>query len=135
MEAFINRWLHRGLGIFYLFAGANHFFNPEFYLPLIPDYLPAPLLFNILVGLIELALGVLVFVPHRIKFAAWGIIILLILLIPSHIYFIQIGSCVADGLCIPEWFAWVRLVIVHPLLIVWAWWAGQKSSPKHKLSP
>ena len=127
MEAFINRWLHRGLGMFYIFAGANHFFNPEFYLPLIPDYLPAPIVLNLLVGVIELALGVLVFVPQYTKTAAWGIIILLLVLIPSHAYFIQIGSCVEKGLCIPEWFAWVRLLAVHPLLVLWAWWVGRKA--------
>lgn len=127
MEAFINRWLFRGLGMFYIFAGANHFFNPEFYLPLIPDYLPAPIVLNLLVGVIELALGVLVFVPQYTKTATWGIILLLIALIPSHVYFLQIGSCVPDGLCIAEWIAWVRLLIVHPLLVAWAWWVGRKA--------
>ena len=125
MEAFINRWLHRGLGIFYLFAGANHFFNPDFYLPLIPDYLPAPILLNLLVGIVELALGVLVFIPQYTKLATHGIILLLLVIVPSHIYFIQIGSCVKDGLCIPVWFAWVRLILVQPLFIAWSWKVGR----------
>ncbi len=125
MEAFINRWLHRGLGIFYLFAGANHFFNPDFYLPLIPDYLPAPILLNLLVGIVELALGVLVFIPQYTKLATHGIILLLLVLVPSHIYFIQIGSCVKDGLCIPVWFAWVRFILVQPLFIAWSWKVGR----------
>jgi len=127
MEAFINRWLFRGLGMFYLFAGANHFFNPEFYLPLIPDYLPAPLVLNLFAGIIEMALGILLFIPRFTKTATWGIILLLIALAPSHVYFIQIGSCVESGLCIPEWFAWLRLIIVHPLLGLWAWWVGRKA--------
>ena len=127
MEAFVNRWLYRGLGIFYIFAGANHFINPEFYLPLIPNYLPAHLILNVLVGLVELALGILVFLPRYTQTASWGIVLLLIVLIPSHVYFIQIGSCVKDGLCISEWFAWVRLIMVHPLLIVWAWWIGNRT--------
>jgi len=124
MEAFINRWLHRGLGIFYIFAGANHFISPEFYLPLIPDYLLAPILLNYLVGLIELFLGILVFIPKMKKMACWGIILLLIALIPSHVYFIQIGSCVPEGLCISEWFAWFRLIVIQSLFIFWARWVG-----------
>ena len=128
MEAFINRWLHRGLGLFYIFAGANHFYNPDFYLPLIPDYLPAPVLLNLAVGFMEFILGVLIFIPQYTKFASWGIILLLIVLVPSHVYFIHIGSCVVDGLCIPEWFAWVRLILVHPLLVLWAWWVGKKAT-------
>ena len=127
METFINRWLLRGLGTFYLLAGANHFFNAEFYLPLIPDYLPIPILLNILVGLIELSLGALVFIPSYTSIATRGIVVLLIVLVPSHIYFIQIGSCVPDGLCVPVWFAWVRLIGVHPILALWAWRVGKNS--------
>ena len=125
METFINRWLHRGLGIFYILAGANHFYNPEFYLPLIPDYLPAPLILNLIVGLIEFGLGVLLFIPGYRKTASYAIILVLILLTPSHIYFIQIGSCIVDGLCIPEWFAYLRLLLGQPILIFWAWWVSR----------
>jgi uncharacterized membrane protein len=121
MESLLKKYLKPLLGIFFLFAGANHFANPEFYLPLIPDYLPSPVLLNVLSGLIEVALGVLLFVPRFTKLAAYGIMVFLVILIPSHIYFIQIGSCIEGGLCIPEWFAWVRLVVVQPLFILWAW--------------
>jgi uncharacterized membrane protein len=121
METYLKRYLKPLLGVFFLFAGANHFANPEFYLPLIPDYLPSPALLNVLSGLIEVALGVLLFVPRFTKLAAYGIMVFLVILIPSHIYFIQIGSCIEGGLCIPEWFAWVRLVVVQPLFILWAW--------------
>lgn len=122
MGPFLNRCLKYGLGLFYLLAGLNHFINPAFYLPLIPDYLPAPILLNYLVGLIEITIGVLVFIPTYRKQACVGIISLLVLLIPSHLYFIQIGSCIENGLCIQEWIAWVRLLIVQPILGIWAWW-------------
>lgn len=59
--------------------------------------------------------------PKLRDLAAWGIIVLLLLFIPSHVYFIQIGSCVEDGLCVPSWVAWVRLLIIHPLLVLWAY--------------
>lgn len=121
MEALLKKYLKPLLGIFFLFAGANHFANPEFYLPLIPDYLPSPALLNVLSGLIEVALGVLLFVPRFTKLAAYGIMVFLVILIPSHIYFIQIGSCIEGGLCIPEWFAWVRLLIIQPMFILWAY--------------
>ena len=121
----LNKYLHSLLGVFFIFAGANHFMNSDFYLPLIPDYLPAPLLLNLIVGLIEFGLGVLLFVPGYSKTACYGIIVVLILFIPSHIYFIQIGSCVEDGLCIAEWFAWVRLLLGQPILIFWAWWVSR----------
>jgi uncharacterized membrane protein len=115
----ISKWL---LGLFYLFAGINHFWHPEFYLPLIPDYLPWKVELNQLVGLLEIGLGVGVLLKATRRFAAWGIIILLVLLIPAHVYFIQIGSCIPDGLCVEPWVAWMRLILIHPLLMAWAYW-------------
>lgn len=109
---------------FYLIGGINHFLNPSFYLPLIPDYFPQKELINYLAGIFELVFSIgLVFHRFR-KLASYGIILMLIAFIPSHIYFIQIDACVPDGLCTPVWVAWVRLLIIHPLLILWAWVSG-----------
>ncbi len=127
MATQLNKYLHPILGVFFIFAGAYHFINPAIYLPLIPEYLPAPLLLNLIVGLIEFGLGVLLFVPGFRKIACYGIIAVLILLIPSHIYFIQMGSCVPNGLCIAPWFAWVRLLLGQPLFVLWAWQVSHKS--------
>lgn len=110
------------LGGFYFLAGVNHFINPEFYLPLIPPFLPFPEVINYLSGSLESLLGLLLLIPGYRSIAARGIIILLILFIPSHIYFIVVDSCIEDGLCVPTWVGWSRLVLIHPLLIFWAWW-------------
>jgi uncharacterized membrane protein len=106
---------------FYAFAGLYHFINPEFYHGLIPDYLPFPELINYISGVLEIVLAVGVAIPKYRLIAVKGIIILLILFIPSHIYFITMGSCVEDGLCVSPWVAWARLIIIHPLLLLWAW--------------
>lgn len=106
---------------FYFLAGVNHFVNPGFYLPLIPDYFPEKELLNQIVGIAEIMGAIGLVVSTTQKFAAWGLIVMLIAFIPSHLYFIEIGSCVEDGLCVPEWVAWFRLIVIHPLLIYWAW--------------
>lgn len=106
---------------FYLFAGFNHFRDPGFYLDLIPGYLPYHSLINISSGVIEIFLGLFLIFPSTRSLGAYGIMLMLIAFIPSHIYFIQVGSCVQDGLCVPEWIGWGRLIIIHPLLIWWAW--------------
>jgi len=108
------------LSAFYVLAGLNHFRDPEFYLPLIPEYFPAHELINYVSGILEVILGVLIIPVTTRKYAATGIIILLICFIPAHVYFIQIGGC-AGKLCVPEWIAWVRLLIIHPILIYWAY--------------
>lgn len=114
------------MAAFYLFAGINHFWHPDFYLPLIPEWLPQPELLNSISGVAEIACGALLFASKYRKWAGRGIIVLLIAFIPSHIHFIQIGSCVPGGLCVPAWVAWVRLLIIHPLLMGWAWWTAIK---------
>jgi uncharacterized membrane protein len=106
---------------FYLFAGSYHFVNPDFYYGLIPDYIPYPRLINYASGVLEILLALGVIFPKTRLIAVKGIILLLLLFIPSHVYFIQIGSCIENGLCVPEWLGWVRLVVIHPLLILWAW--------------
>ena len=112
------RWL---LIAFYVVAGINHFLNPKFYLDLIPPYIPFPEFINICSGVLEvlLALGV-IFTKTR-SLAVIGILVMLLAFIPSHIFFIQIGSCVENSLCVEPWLAWVRLLVIHPLLIVWVW--------------
>ena len=107
---------------FYIFAGSNHFLNPEFYMPLIPDYLQDySLVINGVAGVVEIGFGLMLLFPGLRKWGALGIVIMLFSFIPSHVYFIEIGSCIEGGLCVPRWIGWIRLVLIHPLLIVWAW--------------
>ena len=106
---------------FYIFAGFNHFRDPDFYYPLIPPYLPFPELINTAAGIFEIAFGMaLIFTPTR-RLGAILIVLMLIAFIPAHVYFIELGGCLSEGLCVPAWVAWVRLIIIHPLLIWWAW--------------
>lgn len=114
----LGRYLMAG---FYLFGGVNHFLTPQFYLPLIPDYLPEPVLLNIFAGGAAIVLAIGLLVPKYQKFAAWGVIALLVAFIPVHIYFIEMGSCIPDVLCTSELLGWVRLLLIHPLLIGWSW--------------
>ncbi|EMS35090.1 hypothetical protein C943_02983 [Mariniradius saccharolyticus AK6] len=109
------------LTLFFIIAGVNHFINPQLYLPLIPPYFPFPEIINLVSGIVEIVLGFGLLLDKTRKAAAWGVVILLVAFIPSHVYFIQIGSCVPDGLCVPAWVGWVRLVIIHPILLAWAY--------------
>lgn len=107
--------------VFYAFAGTYHFINPEFYYGLIPDYMPIPKFINYLAGATEIILAVGVGIQSLRPLAIKGIILMLIAFIPSHVYFIQVGSCISDSICVDPWIAWLRLLLIHPLLILWAW--------------
>lgn len=118
MKQKLNSGIQAG---FYIIAGMNHFINPDSYYDLIPPYYEYPFLMNILSGAAEVLFGIgLVFKKTR-KISAYGIIYMLIAFITSHVYFIQEGSCIEGALCVPEWMAWIRLIIIQPLLIYWAW--------------
>ena len=110
------------LVVFFILAGFNHFRDPGFYLPLIPEYLPFPEVINYLSGALEILLGVGLISKFSRKWAVYGIIAMLVAFLPSHIYFIEKGGCLEGGLCVPLWVAWVRLVVIHPLLIAWVWY-------------
>lgn len=108
--------------LFYAFAGINHFINPEVYFPLIPDYLsPWNSEINLIAGALEFSLALLL-IPHQVrKTASLGLIILLVAFIPSHIHFITSGLTAVGPLQVTPTMAWIRLLLIHPLLIWWAW--------------
>ena len=105
----------------YVAAGINHFVHPQSYYPIIPGYLPFHPSINILSGIAELVLGILLLVPATRKAAAYGIIVLLVLFIPAHIYMIQKGGHMSETINWPVWAVWVRLFPLQFVLIWWAW--------------
>jgi uncharacterized membrane protein len=106
------------MAIFFIAAGTNHFFNPAFYLAIIPPALPAPRLLNALSGAAEILLGALLLIPGLSRFAAWGLIVLLLVVFPANIYHFTSGGA---GMDVPQWLLAARLPIQF-VLIAWAYW-------------
>lgn len=112
--------------LFYIFAGYYHFANPAFYYPIIPPYLSQwSHTLNMLAGTIEIGLALMLITKETRKAAAWGIFIMLVAFIPSHIYFIQKGNFLLGSIEITPLIAWFRLLVVHPLLLLWAWYISK----------
>ena len=108
--------------ILYLAAGFNHFRKPAIYEGIIPPYIPWHSLINTVSGIAEILLAIgLMFEATRL-YSSYGIIIMLVLFLPVHIYFVQMGSYIPHVMRFPKWVGWLRLVVIHPLLIAWAWW-------------
>ncbi len=109
------------MGVSYGVAGANHFLNADFYLPMMPPYLPLHLELVYLSGVAEVALGVAVLVPGFRRLAAWGIILLLVAIFPANVHIalhdVPLGEA-EQGAGI---WNWVRLPF-QGVLIAWAWW-------------
>ena len=111
---------------FYLFAGYNHFATPSFYFPIIPPYLSTwAKEINILSGIAEIVLALLLIPKLTRTIAVKGIIIMLIAFIPAHIYFIQKGTFTLGSITITPLISYFRLLVGQPLLILWVWWSSK----------
>lgn len=107
-------------GAFMIFGGVNHFLKPEMYLPFIPNMLPE-IAINYLSGILEIVLGIGVFIPKFRTPATFGIMLLMLAFLPLHIMDVfketpAIGSHQA---------ALIRLPIQF-VLIFWAWYIQKK---------
>jgi len=109
--------------VFYIVAGINHFYNPFSYIKIIPSYLPYPRILNWLAGFCELWFAMLLIFRKTRSGAAWGIILMMIAFLPVHIQMVIDAPFLLGGsITITPFIAWVRLIILQPLLILWAWW-------------
>jgi len=70
----------------FVLAGINHFINADFYLKMMPPFLPAHLFLVYLSGVFEVALGILLLIPKFTRLAAWGLIALLVAVFPANVY-------------------------------------------------
>ena len=105
------------LAIFMIAAGTNHFVNPEFYMTIMPPYLPYHLELVYLSGFLEVALGVMLLVPRFSRLAAWGIVALLIAVFPANIYLYQHQELLAAS----PLLHFLRLPL-QAVFLLWACW-------------
>ena len=82
----ISQWL---LSVLMVFAGVMHLISPNFFLKIMPPYFPLHLELVYLSGVFEIGLGIFLLIPRFSRFAAWGIIALLIAVFPANIYLYQ----------------------------------------------
>src|SRR5262249_4257384 len=111
----VMRWL---LAVLFVGAGVMHFVRPDFYVRIMPPYLPWHLALVYLSGVCEVALGVLLVIPPTSRLAAWGLIALLVAVFPANV---QMAMNPQDY---PE-FSPVSLSVRLPLqavLVAWAYW-------------
>jgi len=111
-------WL---MSMFYAGAGVMHFVHPEYYMPMMPPWLPAHAFLVWLSGVAELVFGILV-VDHKVRrWAAWGLILTLIAIFPANLHIALNDIPVfgaAEGAGVMNW---VRLPF-QAVFIAWAWW-------------
>lgn len=102
------------LALFMLYAGIQHFIKPDFFNAFVPEFLGYKTFIIYASGLLEIVLGVMLLIPKYKRFAATGILILMILFLPIHIWDVfsetpAIGSHKAALIRLPMQFILIGL--------------------------
>ena len=106
------------MGAFYVFAGVSHFTNAEFFISIVPDYLPWPEALVYISGVAEIICGILLFIPQTRVLGAWLTIALLIAVFPANVH---TALHPEEFDFAPPVGHYIRLPI-QGLLILWAYW-------------
>lgn len=108
------------LAAFFIGGGINHFLNTDFYLTLMPDYIPAHAFMVYLSGVTEVIAGVMLAIPKFSRWGAWFIIAHLVAFFTVHFWMIQESErYVGETVTIAA--LWLRIV-AQVVFIVWAYW-------------
>ncbi len=105
------------MGALYIGAGTLHFFITRTYENIVPSYLPAHRELVLISGGAEILGGLGVLIPQTRRPAAWGLIALLVAVMPANITMVAEHARFPT---VPLWAAWLRLPLQLPL-IYWAW--------------
>jgi len=103
------------LSLFFINVGVDHFINPDFYLNIMPDYLPFHAEAVYLSGFFEILGGIVVLIPKLRALARWGLISLLIAVFPANIYMAMNPNLFPD-------FSQALLYFRLPLQFVFIFW-------------
>jgi uncharacterized membrane protein len=107
------------LAVLFLLSGSLHFVAPQLYLRIMPPYLPAPLTLVYVSGAAEFLCGAGLLFPSTRRAAAWGLVALLIAVLPANIY-MATAHLTVPGIMGHSWAQWLRIPLQAPL-IYWAW--------------
>jgi uncharacterized membrane protein len=108
------------MGVLYVVAGVGHFVATRMYERIMPDYLPAHHALVLVSGAAEIAGGAGLLLAERHpgvgRAAAWGIVMLLVCVMPANVWMVQHPERFPG---VPVWAMWLRLPLQLPLI----WWA------------
>ena len=115
-----------GLAIMFLFTASAHFTRMRADLiRMVPPAFPKPPLLVTLTGIAELAGAVGLLVPHVARWAAGGLSLLLIAMVPANVHAARSGLAIRGRAATP-------LVVRLPLQVMWLallWWSASAESP------
>ena len=91
------------MSCFYISAGLLHFTNTNWFLQIVPSYLPLKLELVYVSGFFEIIFGFLLILPSWRYYAGWGLVLLLIAVYPANIYLAQTNGAAMNTSALVAW--------------------------------
>ncbi|MEO8148622.1 MAG: DoxX family protein [Bacteroidia bacterium] len=109
--------------LLYVAAGVNHFINPQWYITIIPLWVPYPVTVNYISGACEILFGLLLLPVATRAVSAYLLIALLIAVFPANIQ-MSLNYWHSNN---PNFWLTILRLPFQLLLIWWAWqYTGRK---------
>jgi uncharacterized membrane protein len=114
--------------VLYVTAGTLHFLKPDFYLKIMPPYIPWHLAMVRISGVFEILGGLGLLYPRTRRAAAWGLVALLVAVFPANLYMATNPTEAGASAIAPA----IRLgrLPLQALLIVWVLWCTHGSAER-----
>tara|TARA_B100000029_G_scaffold481159_1_gene529949 strand:- start:871 stop:1236 length:366 start_codon:yes stop_codon:yes gene_type:complete len=94
------------MSIFYVNVGVKHFVDPDWFMQIMPPYLPYHKELVYISGMFEILFGLMLIIQRTRLYAGYGLILLLIAVFPANIYLAQTNG---SAMNISPEIAWGRL--------------------------
>ena len=114
--------------LFYLVIGVKHFTDVNFFVSIMPPYIPFHEFFIYASGFFEILFGFLLLFKKTRKFAGIGLIYLLVFVFPANVH-LYLSEVAQKALSITQNDALIRLPFQLPLIII-AFWHAEENSTK-----
>lgn len=107
------------LATMFLFTAMAHFASPrKDMIAMVPPSFPRPDLLVTITGVLEAAGAIGLLLPSTRLWAAWGLMLLLLAMLPANISAAQRGIMLRGHAATP---LWIRIPL-QVVFIAWAWW-------------
>lgn len=114
------------IALIFIGSGVLHLVKPEYYMRIMPPWLPAPLALVLISGVFEMLGGVGVLVPATRVAAGWGLIALVVAVFPANIQML-LNAHAAHASAL--WMAGlVARLPLQPALVYWIFRAAIRQS-------
>ncbi len=123
----MNKVLLYVMAVLYVAAGVNHFWHVQEYENIMPPYLPWHTALIYISGALEIVLGLLLIPAPTRRFAALGIIVLLVAIFPANVQMAVNFAHVHNPYL---WITIVRLPL--QVLLIWIAWRYYMARPARR---